>query len=266
MKKLLCLFVFFFINFSFVSAKNIVDSYDYDIYLNKNGDVNIKLVIDAYLNEGSDFSYSFIVPNGSDLSDFSIRDDNDNIYDYNLSNDNNITDISFKILSYGRKKLILNYVFSNAVFNTNDNRQGLYCNLVLANEKNKPSNIKINIHSDNDFDDNYRIWNYGTSLDSDSVDKSIIIESSKIINERDYVSFVVLFMDNFFASSNNVNKSWNQILYDIQMESNSFVNLGSNKEENNNYNYIYGIIFSIVIGLYFVLSYKNKYLVNKNHM
>ncbi len=255
-------FMLFSIN---VSAKNSINSYDYDIYVNDDGSANIKLVINSNLYDGNEFNYSYINYLDSNISDLSIVDDIGNNYDsdkYSISNSDCITNINIHIVKYGNRIYTLSYKINNFVYKTSDNSYYSNINLIAPNLLLKPNKVKIKLSSNIKFSSNDLIWAYGSLFKNDINDGSIIIESDGNLAKKDYVSFLIKYKSEYF-NNKSIDKVWNQVIYDALQDSNIYSLNNDTEEVEKDYSLVIGIIVSVIIFVVIIFECKNKYLVSK---
>ena len=233
MKKLkyFALFIFLFVcSISAVSAANKISKISMDIYVDENGNAQITEVWDAKLSQGTEGYHPYFNLGNSSITAFSVTDDSGTLYtyksDWNIKDsfdakkykngiykDGNEVDLCWGISEYGTRKYTLKYTINNFIYNTTDDVQILFWQLIPYDMSPKPDDVYIKIYADKKFEDSLPVWGYGNYGGTAYVyDGYIEMQPPKNgLKSSDYMTILVKFPENYFNTSNKINKSWDDI-------------------------------------------------------
>ena len=220
----------FFLLFSFSVKANKINKIAMDIYLDNSGNAHITEVWDTYLNQGTEGYHPYYNLGNSTISDLKVSDERGTNYttvsywDINSSferkrhksgiyKSGNEVDICWGISDYGNKIYTVKYTINNAIYNTSDDTQIFFWQLIPKNMKPMPEKVYIKIYSDKKFEDTLDVWGYGNYGGTAYVYNGYIEMQSpeKRLNSSDYMTILVKFPANYFSTTNTISKTWNQV-------------------------------------------------------
>ena len=166
----------FFISISFIKANEIY-SIKVNANLNSDGSAIITEIWDMKVDKGTEVYKPILNLENSNVTDFSVRDENGTIYTYqntwnvngNLSSKkyknginrlNNGVELCWGMSSYGKHVYTISYRVSNLIYNVDD-AQVLYWNFINANMEPTPKKFEIVISGPESYSDNLDVWGYG---------------------------------------------------------------------------------------------------------
>ena len=253
-----------FFSFTLKVDANTINSIDMDIYINSSGDAIITEVWKAYLNQGTEGYKPYYNLGNSTITDFSVSDENNNQFTY-ISNWN--VDASFDekvykngivqksdgvelcwgISNYGSKTYTLKYTINNFIYETSDDYQMLYWNLIPHDLSSKPGSVNIKIHADEKFEDTLDVWGYGNYGGTAYVYDGIIeMSSDGELDSDEYMTLLVKFSkDTFNITDNSLDEDF-EYYYDMAEDG------AEHFEDKQSF---FGIIFSIIIILISFIPY-----------
>ncbi len=261
----LALIIMFF-TLSFSVRANSISKISMDIYLDNNGDAKITEVWNAKLNEGTEGYHPYYNMGNSTISDFSVKDDNGNVYTYidkwnikasfdtkkyknGIYKSGDEVDICWGISEYGTRTYTLSYTIKNAIYNTSDDSQIFFWQLIPYDMNPKPKDVYIKIHGDNRFEDTLDVWGYGNYGGTAYVyDGYIEMQPPKNgLKSSDYMTILVKFPKEYFNTTNKVDKSWDEIFDGAQYGSTKY-----NKEKEDFWSRFFAVLFYIFEILLFI--------------
>ena len=216
--------------FVFSVKADTIKNISMDIYVDSKGDAHITEIWDAKVSSGTEGYHPYFNMGNSKITDFSVMDDTGETYTYvdkwnvessfetkkyknGIYKDGSEVDLCWGISKYGNRKYTLKYTITNFIYNTTDEYQILYWQLIPYEMNPKPDNVYIKIHSDKRYADNLDVWGYGNYDGTAYVyDGYIEVQSPEEgLNTNDYMVVLVKFPANYFETTNSVNKSWEEI-------------------------------------------------------
>lgn len=228
-KYLAMFFIIFFTSIVNVRA-NSIDKITMDIYVDKQGNAHITETWKAYLNKGSEGYHPYYNLGNSYFSDFTVTDDSQTTYTYRDSWDvddsfsekkysngiyknGNETDLCWGISKYGNRTYTLKYTINNFIYNTTDNYQILFWQLIPYDMNPKPDDVYIKIYSDEKYSSTLDVWGYGnyggTAYVYDGYIEMMSPEDG--LSSSDYMTILVKFPNGYFNTDNTINKSFDEI-------------------------------------------------------
>ena len=256
------LFSSFFFSIKIVSA-NSINKIDMDVYLDQNGNATVVEVWNADLSQGTEGYRPYTGLGNSSISNFSVSDDSDKIYEslpsWNINasfndkaykcgihNVSNGVELCWGISKYGNRTYTLKYNISNFVTQYTDT-QGIYFDFLNLNQN--VGSAKIIIHSDIPFSlENARIWAFGNSGSINFENGSIVLESGGLLSASQYMVALIRFESNLFNVTTKVNASFDSV-YDSafnDVTDSSYVNKDSNKSNS----YFNSVLIFLIIKLF----------------
>lgn len=225
MKKIIFTLVLFLLP-SIILA-NEINNIDMDIYVDNNGTAHVteKWTVKAKnntefykqyknLNESSIINYK-VNMNGKnfELVDWNINasfEEKAYKYGYNYIYDG--VELCFGISNYGNNNYTLSYDITNFIYNTSDNYQLAYWNLIQPSSD-MIDNVNIKIHSDFKYSDTLDVWGYGKyGAPCYVYDGVIEMTSEGAIGSSEYMTILVKFPANSFNTTATMNNDFNYYL------------------------------------------------------
>ena len=261
-KYILFLIISLFIFNNNVSA-NKINSIDMDIYVDNNGDAHITEVWDAYLNKGTEGYHPYYNLGNSTINDLSVMDDSGTKYTYINWNINSSfdakqykcgiykqgyeVDICWGISNYGNRIYTINYTISNFIYNTSDDTQILFWQLLPYSMNPKPNDVNIRIRGDKEFENTLEVWGYGNYGGiARVVDGYIELRPPKSgLKSSDYMTVLVRFPAKYFNTTNTINKTWDKVFEGAEEGSTKYTNNNSNNIKSDLY-LIYNILRTVM--------------------
>ena len=244
MKKLyylISIVVMFFIFNVSVSA-NTLNKISMDIYIDAKGDAHITEIWNAKLNEGTEGYHPYYNMGNSTISDFSVVDDSgttytslsswnikssfeDKKYKNGIYKSGDEIDLCWGISNYGSRTYTLKYTIKNAIYNTSDEYQIFFWQLIPYEMSPKPKDVYIKIYSDEPYKDTLDVWGYGNYGGTAYVyDGYIEMQPpEKGLKSSDYMTILVKYPQGYFNTTNKINKSWEQIYEGAEEGSTAYV-------------------------------------------
>ena len=232
--------MFFIFNVS-VSA-NTLNKISMDIYIDTKGDAHITEIWNAKLNEGTEGYHPYYNMGNSTISDFSVVDDSgttytslsswnikssfeDKKYKNGIYKSGDEIDLCWGISNYGSRTYTLKYTIKNAIYNTNDEYQIFFWQLIPYEMNPKPKDVYIKIYSDEPYKDTLDVWGYGNYGGTAYVyDGYIEMQPpEKGLKSSDYMTILVKYPQGYFNTTNKINKSWEQIYEGAEDGSTAYV-------------------------------------------
>ncbi|MBR1417224.1 MAG: DUF2207 domain-containing protein [Bacilli bacterium] len=229
-----------------VSAANSVSKISMDIYVDTEGNAHVTEIWDAKLSKGTEGYHPFYNIGNSMFTNFSVKDDTNRTYTsksyWNTSDSfeekaytngihsiSNGVELCWGISQYGKRTYTLTYTITNFIYNTTDNYQILFWQLIPYDMDPKPDDVYIKIHADERFSDQLDVWGYGNKGGTAYVyDGYIEMGPPKNgLKSSDYMTVLVKFPENYFNTTNKINKSWDEVFngaedgadkYDVKKE------------------------------------------------
>lgn len=244
-KFLITLLLMLFIGIGTVKA-NTINSIKMDIYLQDNGDAIITEVWDTNLNSGTEGYHPYYNMNNSSIVNYTVKDDTGTTYTYNsnwninnsfdtkkytngIYKTGNEVDLCWGISNYGKKTYTLTYTITNFIYNTADNYQVLYWQLIPSQLSSKPKTTYIKVHANTKFSDSLDVWGYGNYGGTCYVyDGYIEMQSDGELSSNEYMTMLVKFPANTFKTNNSLNKTFNELYNQAQEGSTTYVNNDEN--------------------------------------
>ncbi len=227
MKRILSIIVVCVIVLINIQVKaNSINRIDMDIYLDNKGNALIKEKWDANLNQGTEGYRAFSNLENKTITDFTVTDDTGNTYETldhwntslsfdekkykaGINNTSNGLELCWGISNYGNRQYTLQYKINNLVTQFTD-KQGIYFNFLNLNQKVGYASIVIHSHFPISID-NTRIWSFGNNGTINFQDDKIVMETGGLLQSNQYIVIMARFNENYFDTSNNSNKSFDDI-------------------------------------------------------
>lgn len=270
MKKYIILFICLFSFFTCNVKANSIKSIDMDVYINNNGNAHIKEVWQANLTSGTEGYKTFSNMGNRSIRNFKVSDDlgntytsidiwktnasfNDKAYKNGINYINNGFELCFGISKYGNRTYTLEYDMSNFVTKYTDN-QGIYINLINMEQNIGKANIKI--HSDIPFsiEENVKIWGFGY-VGTDIVEDGSIIMNAENLSSTDYMTLLVRFESDLFKTTNESNRSFDDIYNDAFSTVDPSEMDITEEEHEGSINSIILFIFMIIFGFVYMVLF-----------
>jgi len=214
MKKVLFLIFSFFIGLNISFAANRIYNIDISVYINEEGNAEIKEVWDVKGSDGTEWYKVLGNLGNSSLSDFTVFMDGKALTykNWNVNESlkqkkgyygiNNGDELCFGKYDYKRHKFTLNYKLSNFIFNTDD-AQVIYFNFIDKLSNVNFDNFSLQISSYYKFPDTLDVWGYGYKGYAYVEDGKI-----KMSNEGDMDGNYVVLLAKFPLNTFNTNNSY----------------------------------------------------------
>jgi hypothetical protein len=227
--KLLFIIMLFLMFISYTKA-NSISKISMDIYLDDNGNASITEVWQAYLTSGTEGYHPYYNLGNSTITNYSVKDDTGTTYtlndNWNVKNSfetkkytcgiyktGNETDLCWGISKYGNRTYTLTYTINNFIYNTTDGYQILYWQLIPYGLSAEPNDVYIKVHATNPFSSDLDVWGYGNYGGTAYVyDGYIEMESNGSLGSDEYMTMLVKFPTNTFNATNNIDKSFAEVL------------------------------------------------------
>ena len=229
-KYLLLLTVLFICSITVVNASNKINKISMDIFVDDNGTAHITEIWNAKLSEGTEGYHPYYNLGNSTISDYTVSDDSGKTYNYKekwnikdsfdnkkytngIYKDGNEVDLCWGISEYGSRTYTLKYNINNFIYNTTDGVQILFWQLIPYNMKPKPNKVYIKIYGLKPFESTLDVWGYGNYGGTAYVyDGYIEMQPpEKGLKTDDYMTILVKFPENYFNTTNKINKTWEQV-------------------------------------------------------
>ena len=279
MKKIKYLLVFLILIIFPLTVKAIsIDSVDIDVYIDSNGNANVKEIWNNPIPTGSDTEFykaydnlgemkvtNFTVSYNNKTFDYTDNWDIHQSFDYK-SNKNGLyyedgkTELCWGITDYSSGTYELTYTIENFVVKLNDNDM-VYFNFIPSG--NNIGNFHLKMRSDTLFSDNLPVWGFGKKNGTAYVyDGYIEMNSEGSMSSDEYMTLLVQFEKDTFSSNYVIDKSFDEYLTMAKKGSKSSIN--SNpvvKFIKNMFSFIINNLFAVIIPIIIILaasSMKNK--------
>lgn len=232
-KKCLCgylfvLFISFLVCISNCSASNSISSISMDIYVDKNGNANVKETWQATLTDGTEGYKPYYNLGTSEIKDYQVTMDgknytslaswntnasfSDKSYKSGLHSINNGVELCFGISSYGTHTYMMTYTITNFVSSLIDADMA-YWTLIPYELSSKPSQVDIKIYSDEAFLDTLDVWGFGNYGGLAYVsDGAIYMSSEGKLESNEYMTILVKFPKGIFEPKNHIEKDFDYYL------------------------------------------------------
>ena len=264
------LFILFF-SFTLNVEANSINSISMDIYIDSNGNAQVKEIWNANLNEGTEGYKPYYNLGESTITDFTVSDE-DRIYTslsyWNVNNSfsekaykNGIVEktdgveLCWGISEYGSKTYTLNYKINNFIYKTSDNYQLLYWTLIPYELSSKPKQVSIKIYADESFSSTLDVWGYGNYGGTAYVYDGVIeMNSDGELDSNEYMTLLVKFPENTFnVATGNLDKSFDE--YKAMADENSTKYKKSNTEK---IMFFFILVFQFLIYLPLILVIRSS--------
>lgn len=270
MKKIIILITIFLA--PFIVKANTINEIDIDIYLDKEGTAHFTEKWTANLTEGTEGYKPYYNLGSSTISNYHVvMNDTEKftfIDNWNTSasfkektrqNGFNYLDdgveLCFGITSYGQNTYTMTYDISNFVVGLTDS-QMLYWNLVPSKLSSEVGKVDIKIYSAFAFPDTLDVWGYGQYGAPTYVEGGVIrMNTTHSLKNNEYMTILVKFPLDTFTLNTNLDKPFEDYLNMANTNAKAY-------DEDEDYSYIFAIIFSILSCLFFpilaIILQKNK--------
>ena len=225
MKKIIFTLVLFLLP-SIILA-NEINNIDMDIYVDNNGTAHVTEKWTVKAKNNTEFYKQYKNLNESSITNYKVNMNGKNFelvdwninasfeekaykYGYNYIYDG--VELCFGISNYGNNNYTLSYDITNFIYNTSDNYQLAYWNLIQPSSD-MIDNVNIKIHSDFKYSDTLDVWGYGKyGAPCYVYDGVIEMTSEGAIGSSEYMTILVKFPANSFNTTATVNNDFNYYL------------------------------------------------------
>lgn len=225
MKKIIFTLVLFLLP-SIILA-NEINNIDMDIYVDNNGTAHVTEKWTVKAKNNTEFYKQYKNLNESSITNYKVNMNGKNFelvdwninasfeekaykYGYNYIYDG--VELCFGISNYGNNNYTLSYDITNFIYNTSDNYQLAYWNLIQPSSD-MIDNVNIKIHSDFKYSDTLDVWGYGKyGAPCYVYDGVIEMTSEGAIGSNEYMTILVKFPANSFNTTATMNNDFNYYL------------------------------------------------------
>lgn len=225
MKKIIFTLVLFLLP-SIILA-NEINNIDMDIYVDNNGTAHVTEKWTVKAKNNTEFYKQYKNLNESSITNYKVNMNGKNFelvdwninasfeekaykYGYNYIYDG--VELCFGISNYGNNNYTLSYDITNFIYNTSDNYQLAYWNLIQPSSD-MIDNVNIKIHSDFKYSDTLDVWGYGKyGAPCYVYDGVIEMTSEGAIGSSEYMTILVKFPANSFNTTATMNNDFNYYL------------------------------------------------------
>lgn len=225
MKKIIFTLVLFLLP-SIILA-NEINNIDMDIYVDNNGTAHVTEKWTVKAKNNTEFYKQYKNLNESSITNYKVNMNGKNFelvdwninasfeekaykYGYNYIYDG--VELCFGISNYGNNNYTLSYDITNFIYNTSDNYQLAYWNLIQP-PSDMIDNVNIKIHSDFKYSDTLDVWGYGKyGAPCYVYDGVIEMTSEGAIGSSEYMTIIVKFPANSFNTTATMNNDFNYYL------------------------------------------------------
>ena len=217
MKKILFLITIMLLFTTQVYAKSDVYSIDMDIYLNKNGNIDITEKWDVKAEDGSEWFKQIKNLKDIEITNYSVAMDGDLLTEkdwdvnegledkkgrFGINKIDDGVELCFGKYDYNRHTFTIKYTMTNVIFNTND-AQVLIGKIVNPMPNHNFEKAKVTISSFYYFPDNLDVWGTGYKGLAYVQNGKIYLsnEENPDMGEESYISVLVKFPSNTFETS-----------------------------------------------------------------
>lgn len=225
MKKVIFTLVLFLLP-SIILA-NEINNIDMDIYVDNNGTAHVTEKWTVKAKNNTEFYKQYKNLNESSITNYKVNMNGKNFelvdwninasfeekaykYGYNYIYDG--VELCFGISNYGNNNYTLSYDITNFIYNTSDNYQLAYWNLIQPSSD-MIDNVNIKIHSDFKYSDTLDVWGYGKyGAPCYVYDGVIEMTSEGAMGSSEYMTIIVKFPANSFNTTATMNNDFNYYL------------------------------------------------------
>lgn len=225
MKKIIFTLVLFLLP-SIILA-NEINNIDMDIYVDNNGTAHVTEKWTVKAKNNTEFYKQYKNLNESSITNYKVNMNGKNFelvdwninasfeekaykYGYNYIYDG--VELCFGISNYGNNNYTLSYDITNFIYNTSDNYQLAYWNLIQPSSD-MIDNVNIKIRSDFKYSDTLDVWGYGKyGAPCYVYDGVIEMTSEGAIGSSEYMTILVKFPANSFNTTATMNNDFNYYL------------------------------------------------------
>lgn len=225
MKKIIFTLVLFLLP-SIILA-NEINNIDMDIYVDNNGTAHVTEKWTVKAKNNTEFYKQYKNLNESSITNYKVNMNGKNFelvdwninasfeekaykYGYNYIYDG--VELCFGISNYGNNNYTLSYDITNFIYNTSDNYQLAYWNLIQPSSD-MIDNVNIKIHSDFKYSDTLDVWGYGKyGAPCYVYDGVIEMTSEGAIGSNEYMTILVKFPANSFNTTATMINDFNYYL------------------------------------------------------
>lgn len=225
MKKIIFALVLFLLP-SIILA-NEIKNIDMDIYVDNNGTAHVTEKWTVKAKNNTEFYKQYKNLNESSITNYKVNMNGKNFelvdwninasfeekaykYGYNYIYDG--VELCFGISNYGNNNYTLSYDITNFIYNTSDNYQLAYWNLIQPSSD-MIDNVNIKIHSDFKYSDTLDVWGYGKyGAPCYVYDGVIEMTSEGAMGSSEYMTIIVKFPANSFNTTATMNNDFNYYL------------------------------------------------------
>ena len=248
---------------------NDIKSINMDIYIDNNGNANIKETWVADLNSGTEGYKPYYNLGTSEIKDFKVKLDdrefttipnwnvdasfNSKSYKAGLHKIQDGYELCFGISKYGLNTYEMDYTITNFVVGLND-ADMVYWTLIPHDLSDKPDKVYIKIYSDFKYEDTLDVWGYGNYGGLAYVyDGYIEMQHENELDSSEYMTILVKYPKGTFNTTTKIDEDFNYYYEMAEEGSTHYVK----PEINNNQNIINDKkdIFQIVIYMIFYLIF-----------
>ncbi len=204
---------------------NDIKSINMDIYIDNNGNANIKETWTANLTSGAEGYKPYYNLGTSEIKDFKVKLDgrefttipnwnvdasfNYKSYKAGLHKIQDGYELCFGISKYGLNTYEMDYTITNFVVGLNDADMA-YWTLIPHDLSDKPDKIYIKIYSDFKYEDTLDVWGYGNYGGEAYVyDGYIEMQHENELGSSEYMTILVKYPKDTFNTSTKINEDFN---------------------------------------------------------
>ena len=204
---------------------NDIKSINMDIYIDNNGNANIKETWVADLNSGTEGYKPYYNLGTSEIKDFKVKLDdrefttipnwnvdasfNSKSYKAGLHKIQDGYELCFGISKYGLNTYEMDYTITNFVVGLND-ADMVYWTLIPYDLSDKPDKVYIKIYSDFKYEDTLDVWGYGNYGGEAYVyDGYIEMQHENELGSSEYMTILVKYPKDTFNTTTKINEDFN---------------------------------------------------------
>lgn len=255
-----------------VNATEIIDKIDINVFIDNNGNANVKETWCLDVKKGKEESKTYTNMSDYEITDFTVFDDSGKEYTFLNEWDSSITfeDKAYKfgiskkgkniklywgISEYGERTYYLEYKILNLVKQYN-NAQGIYFNFLPTNTNKQISSANITIESEQDFNaKKFKTWAFGypSGTLKFSDDGKIIMDSRVKLDSHEYMKILVKMPKKTFDTTNIVKTKFNDV-YKEAMKDPNIIEDSNAKNSVDTMTIVQNAII-VVIGIIFIIVF-----------
>lgn len=265
-KRIVGLFIAIFLMFTTNVKANSINSIDMDIYIGNDGTAHVTENWNASLSNGTEGYKPYYNLGASEITNFKVSENgnyyntldswnvdasfNEKSYKNGFHYISNGVELCWGISTYGNHVYKLEYDITNFVSITSDKYQMAYSTLIPYDLSSKPSDVKINIHSDQAYADTLPVWGYGNYGGLAYVsDGTIKMDSQGTLESNEYMTILIQFPENTFNLTNQLDNDFNYYLEMANKGAEVYVDNSNNSDNSYSDDNLLLILLSIIFPL-----------------